>query len=204
MSLLITCPLPASIGALTGVSCAEHFSQIVAVAFQRVGNPFTDITDETEWDTAIAASDATKISLTPLFENFVIPSGELITEGGDDNSTLFGQPVAVGKGSVQPSGRFRGLPSANKKELEAYVAEASVYNNLGVYLINEFGKVIADGADGTTKGKPFPISNFFISDVGSEGFNTSNFNQFSWTFKGGWADDFTLYEPGFDIFDKIP
>lgn len=202
MSLSITCPLPAAIGDITPVTCAENFGQIVKIAFQRTGNTFTDITDETEWDTALAASDATKISITPFCENVLIPAGELITEGGDDNTTLFGQPIAVGKGSIQPTGRFRGLPAQTKRDLEKYIAEASVYGNLGVYLINEFGQVIGSESTKAVTADPFPISNFFISDVDSQGFNTNNFNNFSWTFRGGWSDNFSIYDLGWDILSK--
>lgn len=196
MSLQYTCPLPTEIQDISVVSCAEHFGQIVKVAFQRVGYTFTDITLETEWDTVLAAVDDTKVQITPFCENVVIPNGEPVTEGGDDNSTLFGQSIIVGQSLINVTGRFRGLPAASKVELANYISEASVYNQIGVYLINEHGQVISNAS------KPFPIQSFFIGDVGSEGFNTHNFTMFSWNFIGGWSDAFQIDELSWDIYAK--
>lgn len=204
MSLLIQCPLPAAINNLSKLDCAVNFGQIVRVAFQRVGTPFVDITNETEWDTKLTAVDDTKVQITTFCENVLIPQSEAITEGGDDNTTLFGQALVVGKGQITVTGRFRGLDSDGKRELDPYLSEASVYNNIGVYLINEFGQIIAADPSGTgaVTGQPFPIQSFFISDVGSEGFNTNNFNNFQWNFISGWADFFYVYQPTFDILSK--
>ena len=123
MSLDIQCPLPTEIGDITPTDCAENFGQIVKIAFQRSGYTFTDITDETEWDTLLAASDDTKIVISPFAENVVYPAGELITEGGDDNTTLFGQPVSVGKGTVTVTGRHRAISSATKRDLDQFLSE---------------------------------------------------------------------------------
>lgn len=212
MSLLIQCPLPASIGDLSKLACAVNFGQIVRVGFQRVGYAFTDITDEAEWDALLAApsvgppvtTDQDKVQITTFCENVIIPQSEAITEGGDDNTTLFGQALVVGKGQITVTGRFRGLDSDGKRELDPYLSEASVYNQIGVYLINEFGQVIASNPTGpsTAGATVFPIQSFFISDVGSEGFNTNNFNNFQWNFISGWADNFYVYDPGFDILSK--
>jgi hypothetical protein len=200
MSLQYTCPLPTAIGDLSAITCAEHFGQIVKIAFQRVGNPFTDIGDETEWTTVLAAADDTHVAITPFCENVIIPAGEPITEGGDDNTTLFGQAIIVGQGQVQVTGRFRGMPAANYVELAALISEAGSYNQIGVYLINEFGQVISRGSG--TAGEVFPIQSFFIGSVGSEGFNTHNFHNFAWNFPGTWSDEVLITDLSWDIFSK--
>lgn len=105
MSLLIDCPLPASLSVIDPTVCALNFNQIVKVAFQRSGTTFIDITDETEWDTFLAAVDETKIIITPFVENNTIPAGELITEGFaiialSKLDELLGSPVM---GNQQPS-----------------------------------------------------------------------------------------------------
>lgn len=203
MSIKITCPLPAAIEDLVKTDCAEHFGQIVKIAFQRVGYNFTDIADETEWDTLLSAADDTKIQISDFCENVLIPAGEAVTEGGDDNTTLFGQAIVVGKGLVTPTGRFRGITAESKRSYEQFASESSVFNSIGVYLINEFGQVIANDPTATPPaGTVFPIQSFFISDVDSQGFNTNNMNMFQWNFVGGWSDYFTITDLDFDIFSK--
>lgn len=196
MSLKIVCPLPEAIGDIDANNCQNHFGQIVRVVFQRLGTPFADDTaigTLATWTPLLAAVDATKVQPTPLFENFVIPGGEAITEGGDDNSTLFGQQIVVGKGMVVPTGNFRGLSTAVKKQLDAYIAEASVYGNVGVYMVNEHSQFIANNLTGTEL-SPFPITSWFIGDVDNQGFNTHNKNSFLWNFKGGWSDNYKIVD----------
>ncbi len=197
MSIKTICPLPTAIGDISAQDCQEHFGQIVRYFFQRTGSPFTDITDETEWDAALAAADATKIQGSPFLEGMTFPDADPITEGPDDNGTLFGQTVVLGGPTVVAKGFHRGLPASICQELQAYASESAVYNNLGVYLVNEFGQVISNGAD-----SPFPISSFYIGDVTSEGYNTHNKTFVQWSFRYGWSKDFVLNDLTWDIFTK--
>jgi len=198
MTLLLTCPLPTAIGDITNQDCQEHFGQVVRLAFQRTGSPFVDITDEAEWDAAVIAADATKVQYTPFTEGVTFPNADPITEGPDDNSTLFGQTIVLGGASVAPSGFFRGLESAICKELQEFTSESGVYNNLGVYLINEHGQVISNGDD-----SPFPIQSWFIGDATSEGYNTHNKTFFQWSFAYGWSKDFVINDLAWDILAKL-
>lgn len=123
---------------------------------------------------------------------------------GDDNTTTFGVPISVGKGTVTVAGRFRAISSETKRSLNQLISESSVDGALGVYLINEFGKVIAVDASGTgaVTQTTFPIGNYFISDVDSQGFNTNNLFNYSWTFRADWSDFFEITTPDFDILVK--
>lgn len=187
MSVLISCPLGSAIGEITIPSCPEHYFQIVRLAFRRISaGAFTDIGTEMEWDTHLAASDADKVQFTPIFENCVIPQGEEILEGEDSNESSFGLSKVVGKSNIRVTGRFDGLPAASKATLEPYMSEASFYNQMGVYLINEFGHIMGLGTAPALA--PIPISAFFIGDAGSEGYNAHNYTPFGFSLKGGWAD----------------
>lgn len=201
MSLKYTCPLPTAISALTAITCAEHFGQITRVAFQRLGTSFPDAAGAAldidllaSWTTLIAALDDTKIQIAPIHENFIIPAGEVISDGGDDNTTSFGQPISVGSTNISPEGRYRGLPAPQKVELDQFISESSIYGQLGVYMFNEHGQIISHNPTGTERA-PFPINAYFLGAVGSEGFNAHNFNNFKWSFASNWADSFKIDDP---------
>lgn len=201
MSLKYTCPLPAAISSLTPFDCAENFGQITKIIFQRTGTNFPaaagaalDIDLLASWTPLFVAVDDTKVVTGPIHENFVIPVSEAIEEGGDDNSTPFGQVLTVGAGQVKPTGRYRGLPAVQLAELKQFISESSVFGQLGVYLVNEFGQIICANLTGTEHG-PFPITSYFISSPGSEGFNTHNMNKFQWSFLSNWADTAKIVTP---------
>lgn len=194
MSLKYVCPLPAAIVDLTPVTCAEHFGQIVRVVFQRLGTPFSDATaigTLANWTALQAAIDGTKTQFGPINENLVFPGGEPISDGGDDNTTTFGQAIIVGGSQVSVTGRYRGLPSAQKLELDQFVSEGSIFGQLGVYLVNEHEQIIAANVTGTEL-SPFPITGYFLGSVDSQGYNTHNFNNFAWSFTSNWSDTFQI------------
>lgn len=204
MSLLINCPLDSEIPDIPNVECQTNFGQIVRIGLTRVASPSfateTDFALDLAWDTALMAADDTKVQFSPLFNNFVIPEGAAATIGPDTNETLFGELKVVGKTSITCTGRFEGLPFDVKKELEDYISEGSVYGNLGVFLIDEFGRVYGSqaGGDGTPV-SAIPISSFFVGDTGSEGYNTLSYTPFQFNFRGGWVNDVIDVTPNFDI-----
>ena len=193
MSLKYNCPLPTVITSLTAVTCAEHYGQITRIIFQRLGTSFPAASGVggieliASWTPLLIAADSTKVQASPICENVELPMSEAITDGGDDNSTPFGQSLVVGAGKVDLTGRHRGLPSVQKMELEQFVSESSVYGQLGVYLVNEHEQIICNNLVGTEL-SPFPITGYFISSTGSEGFNSHNFNKFQWAMKSNWSD----------------
>jgi hypothetical protein len=204
MSLEIICPNPVALSDIVATDCPENWGQIVRIAFQRVGYAFTDITDEAEWDLLLAANDDTKLQIGPIHENFTAPAGELITEGGDDNTTSFGQPVSVGKATVTAGGRYRGISAETKRSLEQFTSESYFFQSLGVIFINEFGQIISNTDPDLEGGSDtvFPIQNYFISDVDNQGLNTNNLFNFSFTFPGGWSDYFKISNTNWNILGK--
>lgn len=203
MSLDITCPLPAEIGDVSNVDCEVHFGQIVRIAFARAaGAIFTNETTfatEAAWDVALAASDDTKAVFSPLFNNYIIPEGGAATIGPDTNETMFGELKVVGKTAITTTGRFQGLPFATKVEMEAYVSEGAVFGNLGVFLIDEFGKIYGKQVGGAaTTVTSIPVSSFFIGDPGTEGYNTLTYTPFQFNLKSDWVDSVISVTTDFD------
>lgn len=195
------CPLPAAIGDIGDVTCGENMGQIQKIAFQtKQANPaFATFTGAAlngadllaSWTSALGAADATKITVTPFFENFVIPQVTPIEEGGDDNTTLDGNPVVVGASSITATGTFRSLPAAQLLQLKDYNCRTS---NLTVFFINEFDDIIGTSANGTTF-DGIPIFNFFIGDGDNNGKNTQDKTAFRFNLRYGWRDRLAFCQP---------
>jgi hypothetical protein len=154
--LICVCPLPAVIPDISNQDCSESFGSVGKIGFQKIKQSFTDIQDLTEWETAITATDNTKIQVTPLLDSQEFPASTPITVGGDDNTTFDGTPRIVGESHVAVKYTLRDLPISiykELKELECYAASKT----LGVYLLGtDF--CISDENDSAIK-----IGNMFLS-----------------------------------------
>lgn len=195
MLAFCVCPAPAAIGAIPAFTCGEEFGQIQKIVFQRRQAAATFATvvaagTLANWTTLKAAVGATKVVATPFFENFVIPGVEAITEGGDDNSTLDGTALVVGRTTPIATGNFRSLPGATFTALELYICEP----DMTVFFINEYGQIIADSHDGTDVWG-IPISEWFIGDKEVQGKNTSNKNMFRFGVRAGWTKKLKVITP---------
>jgi len=131
-----TCPRPATISDIPQFTCPEELGQIQRLGFMR--GSFTnfaaapvDLT--TDWTPKLTAADDEHVVITPLIEGFTIPSGEPITEGGDDNTTLNGNPVVVGDGQIVASGMGRQWNAAIVTALKELACEP----DLQMFMINE-------------------------------------------------------------------
>lgn len=203
MTLLVTCPAPAAISGLTPETCKENLGQITRLIFQRTGTPFADeaaVQDIANWNALKAAIDGTKVQAGPIQENFVIPSSEAIAEGGDDNTTTKGQEIVLGGGRVTAEGRYRGLATTQREEIKQFIQESQVYNNLGVYLVNEHGKIIGNNKTGTEV-HPFPINSYFMGSRNIQGFNTNDFSNFRFALEYDWDKNLQIITPNFDAND---
>jgi len=193
---ICACPLPTAIPTITNVTCKESFGLVGKFALQQLNQPFTDITDEAEWTTAIAATDVTKIALTPLtLDSQEIPASTPITVGGDDNSTFDGAPIIVGETSVTATFIIRDLPISAYKQLKAYICEVS---RTGIYLLgNKF--VISSADDSAIK-----ISSIFIGTPLLGGRTDTNNYPITITFPAGWWENAKVTPtPSFNPMDLV-
>jgi hypothetical protein len=194
------CPLPAAITEIGDLTCGENIGQVQKIAFQRrqatpsfptfSGSAVGSADLLASWTTLLAAADATHVTVTPFFENFVIPGSEGITEGGDDNTTLDGAPIVIGATTPQATGTFRSLTGELLRQLKEYNCE----NDLTVFLINEFSQIIGVSPNGTTF-TGIPIQAFFIGDGDNNGKNTQDKTNFSFSVRYGWRDRLAFCVP---------
>ena len=203
------CPLNPAIDTIPKVDCEETLGQIVRLAFQRRGtgsvfdasasptpNPITAIAS---WTAFASAVDDTKITVTPIFDSHIIPPAEEQLEAGNDNTTPFGEQVSHGAGFIRVTGRYRNFPNAIIQILKKYRCE----KNMGIYLINEFGKIWGKELSAGVF-TPIPIRNFFTTDAGSEGKNVHDFAPFAYNLREGWRDNIAAATPtDFDATDDV-
>ena len=202
-SLNVVCPLPTSLTAITAVACPEKFGQIQRIALRI--NPGTsdtvftaaaDIIDATKWTTAMAASDVTKIVVTPFISSLVIPPGDIIAEEGNNNNTVNGIPIVNGIQNVHVTGRFLNLTTAIAelmRGLTPYTILTPGFTKLEAFFFNEFGQIIRDKSG--TRPKGFPVYNLVVPSVGSEGLNKPNVHNLAFDLIGGWDKYLTIDTP---------
>lgn len=200
MDPLFNCPPPASLAAVPAQDCPERFDQIVRFAFQRIQDTpsFTEtsIMLQATWTDLMAETDDTKLILSPLIPNVVIPPGEVLKEGGNDNTTINGIPKLAGRGFVPVTAQLQDTKAAVRAALRALVAESALipgFTNLWAYGINRFGQVIYEKSSANCLG--IKIYNLYVGDTGTEGLNKSNINNLTFDLEPGWSDATATIKP---------
>jgi hypothetical protein len=198
---LFSCPAPATLSAIPQQNCAVRWDQVVKLLFQRkqATSSFdaTTIKDEANWTPLLTANDSTKVVISPYLNNVVVPPGEAITAGGNDNTTIGGVRQLKGKGFQACSFELRNADAAVRAAVDKLTSESALvpgFTNLWVYPVNQFGQIICK-----SDGSGIPIYNFFVGGPGSEGYLSDNVQIGSFDLKGGWDKDVTVITPDFDI-----
>lgn len=188
------CPPADALSAISLQDCPEKYGNINRFIIGRVaGGAFTDITDETEFDTRLASITNTKIVLTPLLSETDFPFSAIITEGGDDNTTPFGEALRVGEGSITVTALAKNVESSIKDEMKAL----ECWTDLAVGIVESNGGI---GAISNTT--LIPISNFFVSTKSFGGISGSDQVQISFTLKPNWDEGLQLNSLSWDIYSK--
>lgn len=210
--MILNCPLPTALKSISQVACPFKFDQIARLGFQRRQSaaPFgtlADIQTLENWQTLTAATDNTKIVMSPIISGLVIPKSEGLFTGGNDNSTFNGIADYNGEGAVTVTGTLKNIPPVIMREMELLTQEslssAIGISNLTIYMFNRSGygfqRNPLDGAGAaTTTYFGFPVYNFRISSPGSEGFNAPNVNDISFQLPADWYRELSSVKPSFD------
>ena len=147
-----------------------------------------------------------KMIVTPFMNNVIIPQSEEQTEGGNDNTTINGIETSLGEGFSKVTGELRGAPSAVSRALQKVGCETTSdvgVTNIQAIYVTRGNQIIFNLPDGSTVPEGFPIYNFRVGDVGSEGFNAKNKHGLSWSLAPGWSDQFLIVKAGFNLLGKI-
>ena len=193
MSLQCACPPADALPSQANPTCPEKLGNITRFAIGRIaGGDFTDITDEAEWDTRIAAVDNSKIVFTPLLSETTFPSSAIIETAKDDNTSPFGEGFKVGEGSATVTALAKNTESAIKDTLK----ELECYTDLAIVLID------SNSTTGSIGNALIPISNFFVGTKTFGGIAEVDSFPISFTLKPCWDSGITYNDQTFDLNTK--
>lgn len=200
---LCTCPAAASLTSIPAAGCPESFGQIQKIAFQRLRkadgtkNSFTSTSSiliKASWTAKMAASDATKIVISPYIQAPSQEAGSPRTFGGG-NETLGGVEIIIGREPSTFMGVIRSVSQDVIKAMKQLQCEAQA-DNLGVFLIDENGAVeaIKDESVATTF-YPIPIRSLLIGDKAHGGLEAPDSNAIQFSFLPNYSDNLSIQVP---------
>lgn len=201
MSLICNCPVGASITDIDASSCPEGLGQIQKVVFQRVfssgatKNSFDKTTSnpnlKASWTSLLSSATGTKAVQSPYISEPASEPGAVRNYGGG-NATLGGIAIPIGREATSFTGKILEQPQSVIKQLKTLQCE-----QVGVYLIDEAGRIamLADDSANPTKYYPIPITAFFVSDKVLGGLEVPDHNIISWSFFPNWSDNVVMVTP---------
>lgn len=205
MGLNCGCPASTHLNDLTIAECKESFGQIQKVIITRIfkstgtKNKLTieTVKKQASMMTSFAATDGSKLIVSPYIQNPTTEPGEARTFGGG-NQTLGGIEIVIGREPTNFTGIIYQEPQSVIKTLKSYSCE-----KIGVFLIDENGNIGA--IDETGKGSeffPIPVDKFFVGDKNLGGYEEPDSNTISWSFYPNWSDNLVLIKA--NTFDYNP
>ena len=194
------CPAASTLTTITAEGCAQNFGQIQKIIFTRLmnGSSRNGIVDGTtsgqagllaSWTALKAATDSTKIVVSPFIENPADDGGDARTYGGG-NETLNGIELVIGSNPVNFTARMNGKKQTVIADMKKLMCE-SLANNLGVYLINENGQIegLKETVSTTTTWYPIPIQKLFVGDKHHGNWDGPDYNDLQFAFAPGYSDN---------------
>lgn len=199
---MCSCPAGAALPAVPNASCPQDWGQTQKIIFQRIfktagtKNKFTlpgTIEQLASWTTLFTANDGTKCVITPYVEAPTSDGGDAITFGGG-NDTVGGTTKVIGRNPVNMSFVMRQMTQDVIRAFKGLQCE----EELGVYLVNGDGQILAvySGEDGAYT--PIPIRSLFVSDLKLMGLDNPDENALSFSFLPNWSDDVKVVAPDFN------
>lgn len=201
MGLLCSCPQDASIPNVPINECPESLGQVQKAILQRINsaagtpNKFVIATANpnvlASWTPLLAASDGTKVVQTPYIQAPTTEPGAARTYGGG-NETLGGIELIIGREPTSFTGNILQVSQDTIEALKQYQCE-----NIGVYLVDEYGRIIGltDDHDTPTEFYPIPLNGFFVGDKMLGGLESPDMNTIQWKFYPNWSDKLHIVTP---------
>ena len=196
MSLNCGCPVATALTTIVDDGCLENIGQIQKVIFQRVFsspgsiNEITGAATEAGWTAALASTTSGKAVVSPYLSAPTTEPGAARVYGGG-NATVGGIEMVVGANPTSFNAMFLGAKQSSVvKVLKGYMCEV-----MGVYLVNEYGKIIGNTASVAANLQPIPIYRMFVCDKKLGGLEEPDSNLMEWHFAPNWSDNLKVISP---------
>lgn len=202
MALICQCPAAASIPDVPNVACEESFGQIQKAAFCRLVkadgtvNKFTSTASillKASWTTKLAATDGSKIVVTPYIYAPADSGGEPRVSGGG-NDDLGGIPTVLGEQPIQFQGQLRGIPQSVADALKELACEANA-GNLGVFLFDENGRIEAIAGETAGDYTPIPVRGFYVGSKLHGNYDAKDYNLLQWNYAENYSKGLVILTP---------
>jgi len=210
MGLLTDCPRSAALNSVPLENCLESVGQIQKMVFQRIRktdgtkNTFVTATADpavlASWTPLLAAADDTKVVQTPFIAQPEFEPGAARKYGGG-NATLGGIELVIGREPTTATAMLLRNSQKTVKALKKFMGE-----DVGVYFIDEFGRIIADsdGAEAPVNYYPFPINGLFVGDKKFGGLEDIDSNAIEFGMFPNWSDNLRIITPtDFDALNDL-
>ncbi|MGL5913121.1 MAG: hypothetical protein ACRCZB_03065 [Bacteroidales bacterium] len=201
MSILCNCPAGPSINNIPISECPESFGQVQKVVFQRVFKtgatknafdvPASDPKLLASWSTLLTATDGTKVVQSPYIQAPATEAGAARTYGGG-NETIGGIEINIGREPTSFTGNILRTNQSTIKAMKSLECE-----NVGIYLVDEFGRIgaLVDDRETPTQYFPIPIYGLFVGDKSLGGLEAPDMNTIQWKFMPNWSDNLVILTP---------
>lgn len=210
MGLLCGCPRGAALDNVTIEDCFESVGQIQKIVFQRLRkadgtkNTFevatADPTALASWTPLLAAADDTKVVQTPFISAPEFEPGAARKYGGG-NATLGGIEIVIGREPTAVTAMILRNSQKTIKALKTFMCEA-----VGVFFIDEFGRVVmdSDGLATIANYYPIPVNGLFIGDKKIGGLEEPDSNVIEFGLYPNWSDNLRVITPAdFDALNDL-
>lgn len=204
-----TCPQASEITDQVDYTCGFDIGQILKFVAQRQFSSGTTLNSITpanivllaSWTTLLGATNGTKVQASPnlMGDADTAPGGPI--SFGSGNAVPYGIPILVG---TEPTPFTAKLYNPQPKSI---LALKGLYGEvLGVYLINNYGKIVCkvDNPTTPTVCYPIPIISYWIGDRDAGGITDPDFQEVRWSFLPNWSDKIAAFTPtDFDALTQI-
>ena len=187
-----TCPVGTYLTTIGTLTCPTSFGQVQKLIFQRANQAAglgttTTIKTLSTWTTLLAATDSTKVVVTPYIAAFTAEPGTP-REFGSGNEVRDGIPIIFGTNPTKIKCRLYEPSTSILTNLRLLECE-----NLEVTLVNELGYYGHGGTVSVVTG--FPVQSMHVSDLILGGFDGPDYVEISFSMASGWSDAFTITAP---------
>jgi hypothetical protein len=194
MSMLFKCPPGTYLGGIVPTECPIKWDQTQKIAFGRkYANRFSSagvFNSQVGWQALLDAITDARLVITPYVSNLVIPASEVLSQGGNDNTTIDGVREVTGIGFVTVTAQLKNISAETAEEIRLIGTESMIQpgvSNIVGYFLQTGDAVVWNKTSTGTKYDGFEIFNLTLTDIGNEGLNTNTVYNLSFDMKGGWS-----------------